>query len=60
MGAIVVTPAANEPISTAEAKDYLRVTHTDDDALIVRLNEAARQYIEQESKLTLQTTVFEE
>ena len=60
MGAIVVTPAANEPISTAEAKDYLRVTHTDDDALIVRLIEAARQYVEQESKLTLQTTVFEE
>ncbi|HCT54890.1 MAG TPA: hypothetical protein DF712_20790 [Balneola sp.] len=58
MATKVITPAANEPISTAEAKEYLRVTHTDDDTLIGRLITAAREYVENQSKLTLQTTVF--
>jgi uncharacterized phiE125 gp8 family phage protein len=54
----VITPATNEPISTAEAKEYLRVTHSDDDTLIGRLITGARQYVESQSKLTLNKTVF--
>jgi uncharacterized phiE125 gp8 family phage protein len=38
--------AANEPITTAEAKAHLRITHTDEDALIGSLIVAARNYVE--------------
>ena len=30
----IVTPAASEPITLTEAKNFLRVDHSDDDTLI--------------------------
>lgn len=41
-----LTDAASEPISTADAKDHLRVTTSDDDTYIDGLISAARNYVE--------------
>lgn len=38
--------AANEPVSTNEARLHLRISHTDEDALISSLIVAARNYVE--------------
>ena len=46
MGLSLITAPAREPISLQEAKDHLRVTATDEDALIESLITAARQTIE--------------
>lgn len=46
MPTIIVTPPADEPISLAEAKQHLRVEHTEDDALIEALIIAAREHAE--------------
>ena len=43
----VVTPAASEPITLTEAKNFLRVDGSDDDALITALISAAREMCEQ-------------
>jgi len=40
---------ATEPVSTAEAKTHLRVTYTEDDALIAALITAARQWVEEQT-----------
>lgn len=42
----LVTAPATEPITSAEAKAYLRVDYSDDDALIATLISAARQRAE--------------
>jgi hypothetical protein len=42
----LITPAAEEPVSLAEAKRHLRVESADDDALIASLISAARQAAE--------------
>ena len=42
----VVTPAASEPITLTEAKNFLRVDGTDDDTLITALISAAREMCE--------------
>jgi uncharacterized phiE125 gp8 family phage protein len=44
---IVTTAATVEPVTLAEAKAHLRVTHTSDDALIGALITAAREDAEQ-------------
>lgn len=45
-GLLIVTPPATEPISTADAKAFLRVDHADEDTLIDALVTTARRFVE--------------
>ena len=56
----IVTAAASEPITLAEAKDFLRVDHSDDDTLISALITAARQMCEEYTRRILVTTTVDE
>ena len=56
----IVTPAASEPITLTEAKNFLRVDHSDDDTLISALITAARQMCEQYTRRILVTTTVDE
>jgi uncharacterized phiE125 gp8 family phage protein len=47
MGLKLITPPAAEPVSLSEAKEHLRITGTDEDALITTFIEAAREYCEE-------------
>ncbi len=44
-----ITPATVEPVTLAEAKEHLRVTHAEDDDLIGRLITGAREFVEQQT-----------
>jgi uncharacterized phiE125 gp8 family phage protein len=46
MPASLLTPPAAEPLSLADAKAFLRVEHSDDDALVAALIAAARGHVE--------------
>jgi len=46
MGLTLVTAPSVEPITAAEAKTHLRVTHSSDDTYIASLIIAAREYVE--------------
>jgi uncharacterized phiE125 gp8 family phage protein len=58
MPAILLTPPASEPLSLAEAKQYLRVEHGDDDALIAALVAAARGALERATRRVLITQTW--
>lgn len=53
----IITPPATEPMTTSEAKQYLRISGTDDDLLIPGWIEEARTYCEgfQRRKYVTQT-----
>lgn len=53
MSAILISPPASEPISLAEAKQYLRVEHDADDTLIAALTTAARNAVELSTRRVL-------
>lgn len=55
MAAVLLEGPAVEPVSLAEAKQYLRVEHEDDDALIGVLIAAARVQVEQAARRVLIT-----
>jgi len=56
----IVTPAASEPITLTEAKNFLRVDVSDDDALITALISAAREMCESYTRRILVTTTIDE
>ena len=53
MPAILLIPPSAEPWSVAEAKDFLRVEHDDDDTVIAALIAAARGHVEALSRRAL-------
>lgn len=55
MAAVLLQVPAIEPVSLAEAKNYLRVEHDDDDALIAELITSARVQVEQAARRALIT-----
>jgi uncharacterized phiE125 gp8 family phage protein len=55
---IVTTAATVEPVTLAEAKAHLRVTHSSDDALITALIPAAREAVEQATGRALAAAAY--
>jgi uncharacterized phiE125 gp8 family phage protein len=55
MAAILIEPPASEPLSLAEAKNYLRVQHDADDALIAAMISAARMQAESRTRRARRT-----
>jgi uncharacterized phiE125 gp8 family phage protein len=53
MPSVLLTGPAIEPVSLAEAKEYLRVAHDDDDAVIEMVIAAARDYVEAATRRAL-------
>jgi uncharacterized phiE125 gp8 family phage protein len=53
MSSILLTAPALEPVTLADAKSFLRVEHTDDDAVIASLIAAARSHIEAQTRRAL-------
>ncbi len=58
MAAILLSPPASEPVSLAEAKNYLRVDHAADDALISSMISAARIQVESRTRRALMTQTW--
>ncbi len=55
MSLVLTTPPLVEPLSLAEAKAHLRVTHVDDDTMISTLIVSARRRVEMKTGLRLIT-----
>lgn len=58
MGLRPVSAPVAEPVTLAEAKAHLRVTHSDDDAYITRLISAARAHIEDDINRAIATQTW--
>ena len=58
MAAILIEAPASEPLSLAEAKNYLRVEHNADDALIASQISAARIQVESRTRRALLTQTW--
>lgn len=59
MTLILVSPPAEEPVTLTEAKNHLRVTTTDEDALITSLITAAREIAESTLNRALTTQTWD-
>ena len=58
MAAILIEPPAGETLSLADAKNYLRVQHDADDALIASMISAARMQVESRTRRALITQTW--
>ncbi len=58
MAAILIEPPAGEPLSLSEAKNYLRVGHDTEDALIASLIASARMQAESRTRRALMTQTW--
>jgi uncharacterized phiE125 gp8 family phage protein len=58
MSAVLLTAPVAEPLSLADARDFLRVSHSDDDAVIAALIAAARGQIEAQTRCALMTQTW--
>jgi uncharacterized phiE125 gp8 family phage protein len=58
MSAIPLVPPANEPLSLADARQFLRVDHGDDDTVITALIAAARAHVEALTRRVLLTQTW--
>jgi uncharacterized phiE125 gp8 family phage protein len=58
MSATLLTGPADEPLSLADAKAFLRVEHDDDDSVITALIAAARNHIEALTRLGMMTQTW--
>lgn len=56
----LVSASATEPVTLVEVKAYAKVEHTDEDTLLTALITSCRQEIEERTKLTMVTQVWEE
>jgi hypothetical protein len=57
---ITVTPATVEPVTLAEAKADIRMTHSADDAMIARQITSARQTVEMWTGVALSDAVYQQ
>lgn len=58
MSSILLTGPTAEPITLADAKQFIRVEHDDDDDVIVALISAARIHIEAQTRRALMTQTW--
>jgi len=58
MSSILLTPPAVEPVTLADMKEYLRVTTSDDDAVIAALIAGARTHVEAQTRRALITQTW--
>ena len=55
---VLITPPALEPLTLAEAKDFLRLDTSDEDTLVAALIIAARQAVERDTRRALITQTW--